>query len=246
MPVKKEKTVEKIPVKKKKAVEIKPVLKKKVVEIKPAPKKKVAEIKPVPKKKVAEIKPAPKKKVAEIKPVPKKKAVEIKPVPKKKVAEIKPAPKKKAVEIKPAPKKKVAEIKPVKNKKAAKATTVKKQKVAEKSLREVITDALLDKQGKDLVILDFKKIGSSICDAFIICHGASRPQVEALSDSVLENVKKKTGENPLHKEGLENAEWILIDYGDILVHIFQESIRIFYNLEQLWADAEITKIKSTN
>ncbi|HSN50420.1 MAG TPA: ribosome silencing factor [Bacteroidales bacterium] len=123
---------------------------------------------------------------------------------------------------------------------------VRKKKVAEIPLREIITDALLDKQGKDIVILDFKKIGSSICDAFIICHGASRPQVEALTESVLENVKKKTGQNALHKEGFENAEWILIDYGDILVHIFQDSTRIFYNLEQLWADAEITKIKSTD
>lgn len=120
-----------------------------------------------------------------------------------------------------------------------KKTTFKK-----KSLVEVITQALQDKKGKDITILDFKKIGSSVCDSFIICHGTSRPQVEALTDSVSEQVKLETGQNPLHREGLKNAEWILIDYGDILVHIFQESTRIFYNLEQLWADAKVTRIKS--
>lgn len=119
-----------------------------------------------------------------------------------------------------------------------------RKKQNEPALTEVIIEALADKKAKDTVIIDFTGSGNSICDAFVICHGNSRPQVEALTEGVIENVSKKTGQKPLHKEGLENAEWILIDYGDVLVHIFQETTRNFYNLEQLWADAKITKIKS--
>lgn len=115
----------------------------------------------------------------------------------------------------------------------------KKKKEPEDSLSEVIIDAMLDKKAKDPVSLKFKNLDYAVCDEFIICHGASRPQVEAIADNVLSEVKKRTGQNPWHKEGFENAEWILIDYNDIVVHIFQDIRRSFYNLEQLWADAEI-------
>jgi ribosome-associated protein len=119
-----------------------------------------------------------------------------------------------------------------------------KKKSPEEILKEAIVEAMLDKKAKDPVIMDFAKINSSVCDAFIICHGTSRTQVEAIADAVTANVKSKTGLNPWHKEGQENAEWILIDYSDIVVHIFQDSKRTFYNLEQLWADAEITEVKT--
>ena len=112
-------------------------------------------------------------------------------------------------------------------------------------LTEAVKEALLDKKAKDPVILDFRKLNSSLCDSFIICHGTSRTQVEALADGVIRDVKKKTGLSPYHREGFENAEWILIDYADIIVHIFQESKRDFYNLEQLWADAEIVNLDPT-
>ncbi|MGA3013976.1 MAG: ribosome silencing factor [Bacteroidales bacterium] len=112
-------------------------------------------------------------------------------------------------------------------------------------LSEAVSEALLDKKAKDPVILDFKKLGSSLCDSFIICHGTSRTQVEALADGVIRDVKKKTGLNPYHREGFENAEWILIDYADIIVHIFQGNKREFYNLEQLWGDADIMKIEQS-
>jgi len=121
----------------------------------------------------------------------------------------------------------------------------KKVKNPVEELSNAISEALVDKLAKDPVILDFNKLGSSLCDSFIICHGTSRTQVEALADGVIQDVKKKTGLNPIHREGFENAEWILIDYGDIIVHIFQESKRGFYNLEQLWADAEVIKIDQT-
>jgi len=119
-----------------------------------------------------------------------------------------------------------------------------KKKSPTEILTEAIVDALLDKKAKNPVIMDFSKLNSSVCDAFMICHGNSRTQVEAIADGVISNVKSKTGLNPWHKEGLENAEWILIDYGDIVVHIFQDLKRTFYNLEQLWADADILTVNT--
>ncbi len=118
----------------------------------------------------------------------------------------------------------------------------KKKKSPADDLAQIIKEALLDKKAIRPVLLDFRNINSSICDAFIICHGSSRTQVEAIAGHVLEEVKKKTGLLPFHKEGFENAEWILIDFADIVVHIFQDSRRSFYNLEQLWADAGLTEL----
>lgn len=119
----------------------------------------------------------------------------------------------------------------------------KKKKDAQELLIEAISEALLEKKAKDPLILDFKATGHSVCDAFIIAHGNSRTQSEALADEVVHRVKKATGLNPWHKEGLENAEWILIDYIDVVVHIFQETQRKFFNLEKLWADAHVVKIE---
>lgn len=119
----------------------------------------------------------------------------------------------------------------------------KKKKDSADALLEAISEALLEKKGKDPLILDFRGNGHSLCDAFVIVHGTSRTQSEALANEVIHHVKKMTGMNPWHKEGLENAEWILIDYIDVVVHIFQETQRKFFNLEQLWADTKVTKIE---
>jgi ribosome-associated protein len=119
-----------------------------------------------------------------------------------------------------------------------------KKKSPEEILKQAVVDAMLDKKAKNPVIMDFSKLNSSVCDAFIVCHGTSRTQVEAIAESVISGVKIKTGLNPVHKEGFENAEWILIDYFDIVVHIFQDSKRTFYNLEQLWADADISAVNT--
>jgi len=120
----------------------------------------------------------------------------------------------------------------------------KKKKSSTEILSDEIVAAMLEKKAIAPVILDFTKIQNTISDFFIICHGTSRPHVEAIADGLIMNVKKKTGQIPWHKEGFENAEWILIDFSDIIVHIFQETPRKFYNLEQLWADAEIRRIES--
>jgi len=119
----------------------------------------------------------------------------------------------------------------------------KKKKDAQELLVEAISEALLEKKARDPLMLDFKGTGHSVCDAFVIAHGNSRTQAESLADEVVHRVKKQTGLNPWHKEGAENAEWILIDYIDIVVHIFQETQRKFFNLEKLWGDARVVKIE---
>lgn len=121
----------------------------------------------------------------------------------------------------------------------------KKKKQTMDDLLGLVIDALQDKKAQHPVILDFRGLKGAVCDAFVLCHGNSMVQVEAIADHVAAEVKKKTGFAPSHVEGLENAEWVLIDYFDIVIHVFQESKRKFYNLEQLWADAKITEIATT-
>lgn len=120
---------------------------------------------------------------------------------------------------------------------------VKKKKNPSDLLVALATQALLDKKAYHPVLLDFTGLKSALYDTFLICHGASRVQVEAIADHVIAEIKKKTGLNPSVVEGTENAEWVLIDYFDLIIHIFQEPRRKFYNLEQLWADAKITTIR---
>jgi ribosome-associated protein len=113
-----------------------------------------------------------------------------------------------------------------------------------KILLDAIIKGMQDKKGADIMVLDFSKIGGAVCDAFVICTGNSNTQVEAIADAVHEAVKKATGENPFHTEGYRNAEWIVMDYVDIVAHVFQPETRSFYQLEKLWADAESRLVSS--
>ncbi len=101
----------------------------------------------------------------------------------------------------------------------------------------VIADAMLEKKAQDVVSLDLTKIGTAIADAFVICHADSTTQVVAISDNVEEMMEKHCDRSPLRKQGRENAFWIILDYSDIVVHIFKTDQRMFYRLEDLWADA---------
>ena len=112
------------------------------------------------------------------------------------------------------------------------------------SLPSLVIKGMQEKKGRQIVSLDLRKIENAVAEYFIICHGPSRPHVEALAESVLETVAKASGDKPWHKEGMENAEWILIDYVNVVVHIFQEDVRSFFQLEKLWDDAESEHIKS--
>ncbi|MCF8296553.1 MAG: ribosome silencing factor [Saprospiraceae bacterium] len=116
-----------------------------------------------------------------------------------------------------------------------------KNKNETSQLLEVIINSIQEKKADEIVSLYLENIPNSICSYFVICQAKSSTQVNAIADSVLEMVKKETGLSPINKEGFENSEWILIDYFDIVVHVFQENSRNFYQLEKLWADAEIKK-----
>lgn len=109
------------------------------------------------------------------------------------------------------------------------------------ALAKQIIFGMQEKKGYDIVQIDLRGIQNSVLDYFVICHATSAPQAEALAESVEEIVKKNSGENPRNVEGLQHKEWILIDYFDVVAHIFLEPVRQFYKLEDLWADANITK-----
>jgi len=114
----------------------------------------------------------------------------------------------------------------------------KKSDGAEVLLANVIK-GIFEKKGQNVLKIDLRKLDTRIADYFVICHAPSTTQVSALCDSVDDTVRKETGEKPLHIEGLDNSFWVLIDYGNVIVHIFLEEYRKFYSLESLWADATI-------
>lgn len=114
----------------------------------------------------------------------------------------------------------------------------KRSDEAEVLLKSVIK-GIFEKKGLDVLKIDLRKLENRIADYFIICHGSSVTQVDSICDSVEDTVRKETGEKPLHIEGLENCFWVLLDYGNVVVHIFLEEQRHFYSLESLWADAAI-------
>ncbi len=109
---------------------------------------------------------------------------------------------------------------------------------------ENIIAAMQNKKAKSIISMDLNKIQDSVTQYFVICHASSTTQVDAIYDSVLDEVQKNCGIKPSHREGYENSEWILIDYFDIVVHIFREDIRGFYKLEDLWADAVLKNYDS--
>ncbi len=113
----------------------------------------------------------------------------------------------------------------------------KKEKQTE-SLVKLVIEGILKKKGKKIITLNLSEIENSICSYFVICHGESTTQTSAIGESVVEVVFDKSGEKPLHKEGFENANWVLLDYSDVIVHVFLESYRELYRLEDLWADAK--------
>ena len=115
----------------------------------------------------------------------------------------------------------------------------KKVRSASEMLATIVTEGIFEKKGEDVVTIDLRKMHNAVADFFVVCHAGSRAQVEAIADSVQMEVKKAVGHNVWKKEGFENAEWVLLDYVDVVVHIFQEAARKYYRLEDLWADAEI-------
>jgi len=105
------------------------------------------------------------------------------------------------------------------------------------NLEELIIQSLMEKKGEQIVCIDLKAMHHVLFDYFIICTGNSKPHVETLSDFVQESTKKHSGIRPSYVEGRANGEWVLLDYFNIIVHVFQPEIRQFYNIESLWSDA---------
>ncbi len=178
----------------------------------------------------------------------------------KKVATKKVAPKK--LPAKKAPAKKVAKKELSEKEKALKeankiANSEKKKKVtgnakrpqknstAEQtsSLLDSIVAGMQDKKAKNITIINLSELENRVCDYFVICDADSNTHVSAIADSVEEVVMKKNSEKPYHTEGHQNSEWILIDYVNIVAHIFLRETREFYNIEALWADGEVTRVK---
>lgn len=100
-------------------------------------------------------------------------------------------------------------------------------------------------KGNDIQILDLREIENTVCDYFIICSGNSNTQVNAITQSINKTVSKSIQEKPWHIEGTDNAEWVLMDYVSVVVHVFQKHIREFYNIEELWGDAKTTAIQTS-
>jgi ribosome-associated protein len=112
-------------------------------------------------------------------------------------------------------------------------------------LVDIIVNGMQEVKAKDIVVLDMKDVRSATTDFYIICNGTSNTHVEAISRSVERETAEKISEKPSHMEGVQNAQWILMDYFSVVVHIFDEKSREYYRLEDLWADANMRSIKES-
>ena len=121
----------------------------------------------------------------------------------------------------------------------------KKRKGANsETLSGVIVKGMQEKKASDIVVMDLRKIKNAVADFFVICSGNSDKQLDAISDSIDAEVFKKFQENPWHTEGKNNKEWMLLDYINVVAHVFRKDRREFYALERLWGDADITEINT--
>jgi ribosome-associated protein len=117
-----------------------------------------------------------------------------------------------------------------------------KKPVSTDELISVIIKGIDDVKGDDIQLMDLRQIENTVCDYFIICSGNSNTQVNAITGSIQKLVSKELKDKPWHIEGQNNSEWILMDYVNVVVHVFQKQIREFYDIESLWGDAKITEI----
>lgn len=119
-----------------------------------------------------------------------------------------------------------------------------KDKTNVDQLITTIIGGIEEVKGKEITILDLRDIENTVCDYFIVCEGTSNTQVNAIVNSIQKQVSKTTKDKPWHIEGTDNAEWILMDYVNVVVHIFQKHIREYYDIEGLWGDAKMTQIET--
>lgn len=113
-------------------------------------------------------------------------------------------------------------------------------------LSDVIVKGMLEKKAMDIIVMDLRKVKNAVADFFVVCSGNSDKQLDAITDSIDAEVYKALKENPWHIEGKNNKEWMLLDYIDVVAHVFRKDRREFYALEKLWGDAEILEINEKN
>jgi ribosome-associated protein len=122
---------------------------------------------------------------------------------------------------------------------------MQKRKASTDELIALILQGIEDVKGHDILLLDLRDIENTVCDYFIICNGTSNTQVNAIVGSIQKTVSKAIHDKPWHVEGQDNAAWVLMDYVNVVVHVFQKHIREYYDIEGLWGDAKFTEVASS-
>lgn len=118
-------------------------------------------------------------------------------------------------------------------------------KANQDELIALILQGIEEVKGNNVNLLDLREIENTVCDYFIICNGNSNTQVKAIVGSIQKTVSKAIKDKPWHVEGEDNAEWVLMDYVNVVVHVFQKQVREYYDIEGLWGDAKFTTIESS-
>lgn len=122
---------------------------------------------------------------------------------------------------------------------------MQRQKASADELISLIIHGIEEVKGININLLDLREIENTVCDYFIICNGTSNTHVNAIVSSVQKTVSKAIKDKPWHIEGSDNAEWVLMDYVNVVVHVFQKQAREFYDIEGLWGDAKVTMVESS-
>ncbi|KPM31841.1 Iojap-like protein [Croceitalea dokdonensis DOKDO 023] len=122
---------------------------------------------------------------------------------------------------------------------------MQKSKAGADELIALVLSGIEEVKGVDINLLDLREIENTVCDYFIICNGTSNTHVNAIVSSIQKTVSKAIKDKPWHVEGSENAEWVLMDYVNVVVHVFQKQIREYYDIEGLWGDAKVTVVESS-
>ena len=122
---------------------------------------------------------------------------------------------------------------------------MQKRKASADELIALILHGIEEVKGLDINILDLREIENTVCDYFILCNGTSSTHVNAIVNSIQKTVSKAIHDKPWHVEGSENAEWVLMDYVNVVIHVFQKHVREYYDIEGLWGDAKVTLVESS-
>ena len=122
---------------------------------------------------------------------------------------------------------------------------MQKRKASADELIALILQGIEEVKGLEINLLDLRDIENTVCDYFVICNGTSNTHVNAIVNSIQKTVSKGIQDKPWHVEGSDNAEWVLLDYVNVVVHVFQKQVREFYDIEGLWGDAKVTMVESS-